>query len=193
MNLSPPKLLPRQADAFNLLRPAALVLVAAEGPLTLTIGLPDGEQRRIGHNRPVWPARLATSGAWRDTVTPSYDKSPVHALTVRWRVWCLREPDRDRLAAAVQDLIAARAEADGGADRLRGGFSDLGPDLDLGLFELEVFDVAKRLGVMAFDDAGLAAFLGKVLRQVDALRAAGRGPRSLDRAIEAAADRVLGG
>lgn len=66
------------------------------------------------------------------------------------------------VAASILDLIAARAAADGALDRLEHGFLDLGADLDLEVFELEMHDIAKRLGVPSWDDAGLVVWIDQL-------------------------------
>lgn len=181
---------PKRA-AFDAMAPAALVLVATDGPVSVTLWGPQGAVRRFGHNRGVWPAKIVRSASWKDNVTPTHDKSPFFWMGGKFRFWCLTGVARDRLAAAVVDLIASRVERDGGLDELLHGYRDLGPDLDLAMFELEVWDIARRVGVQAWDDAGLSAFLDRVVASVLTREGQGRGHRRASDAYEAAAMKLL--
>jgi len=132
--------------AFQVLDPAALCLVATDGPVSITLFGRDGAvATRIGHNRGVWPAKLAKTASWKDTVSSTFDKNPFFFLGTQCRWWCRGVPDRDRLSTAVVDLLADYADQRGGlSDPLRHGFHDLGADLDLSMFELAVSDMAER-------------------------------------------------
>lgn len=161
--------------AFNVLSPAALCLVATDGPVSVTLWSPGGGEavRRIGHNRGVWPAKVAKTTQWRDTTTASYDKNPLMFVGTQFRLWAPSIRDRDRLVEAVVDLIALRAETDGGLETLGHGFQDLGPDLDLSFFELEVSDIAARLSVRVWDDAALSAHLDRIVARAQAISNSG--------------------
>ena len=178
--------------AFKVLDPAALALVATDGPVSVTLWGPGGVAKRFGHNRGVWPAKVAKTTAWKDTVSTTYDKNPFFWMGSQFRVWLPTVADRDRLAASVVDLIAARAEADGGLDALDHGFQDLGADLDLALFEMEVMAVADRLGLTAWDDDGLTAFLSRVLDRAGELKRRSMSRMGDEYAIEVAAMKELG-
>lgn len=152
--------------AFAALKPAALSLVAPDGPVTVGLWDGAGEVRWIGHNRGVWPAKLAKSGPnFKDTVSCVYDKGPFCFIGTQFRVWCVTAAARDRLAESVADLIRARAEEAGGLEALRHDFQDLGPDLNLSLFEVEVHGIAERLGIPAWDDDGLSIYLDRVVER----------------------------
>lgn len=170
-----------------MLAPAALCLVATDGPVSVTLWGRGGEVvSRIGHNRGVWPAKIARSGSWRDTVTATHDKSPFHFTGTQFRVWLLTEAERDRLADSVVELIARRAESDGALGAMLHGYQDLGPDLDLSLFELEVIDIARRLELGAWDDAGLLQLLDRAHRRAERWRLESKAGRNLDALIERA-------
>jgi hypothetical protein len=112
---------------------------------------------------------MALTTAWKDNVTPAYSKNPFVFVGVQFRLWCPSTAHRDRLAASTVDLIAKRAEADGGFDELLNGFQDLGPDLDLRIFELEIRDIAERLGFDARTDEELEAWLDRCVLKATAL------------------------
>jgi hypothetical protein len=148
---------------FNTLEPAALSLVASDGPISVTLwDAGGGPRKRYGHNRGVWPVRVEKGAAWGDHATRKWDRNPFFFLGTQARMWFRTEQARDQVAASIVDLIAARAEADGALERLEHGFQDLGADLDLEFFEIEMHDVAKRLGVLAWDDNGLVAWIDQL-------------------------------
>ena len=166
----------RRRDAFGWIAPVSISLVATDGPISLTIWQPGGceVRERIGHNRAVWPARVVNGAVARDAATTTWNKFPGLFLGTQARLWTLREFDRDRLSLSIVDLIAARGEAaerDGGHGAMDKGFHDLGPDLDLGMFEFEMHDIAKRLGVLAWSDEDLVRWLDSLSRRVDAMTA----------------------
>lgn len=163
--------------AFQMFAPASLSLVATDGPVSVTLWDGDTVKHRFGHNRGVWPAKLAKGSGWRDAVTGIYDKNPFFFLGTQFRLWARTPAARDQLAAAVVELIAARSDRDGGLDVLGNGFADLGADLDLALFELEVETLARQSGVQIWDDIGLSALLDRVVLRAHEIRAAGRSGR----------------
>lgn len=146
---------------FRDLAPAALALVASDGPVSVTLFAPDGRvSRRIGHNRAVWPARFVATSNWSDTVTPQWDRNPLVPMRMQFRIWCADPDARDRLAEAAVEMLAARAESDGGCEALRRDYVDLGPDLDLAMLEMELHALAERLLIApVWDDEGLSRFL----------------------------------
>lgn len=178
--------------AFATLEPAALVLVATDGPVSVTLWGAGGVVAQLGHNRGVWPAKVARTAAWKDTVTAAYDKNPFFFLGAQFRVWTPSVAHRDRLAASVLDLIAARSEADGGLATLRAEFADLGPELDLALFELEVHDIAKRLGIASWNDDGLSRWLDLVCRRAGTI-AAEQGRKLDEKLLERVMAKVMEG
>lgn len=176
--------------AFNALEPAALCLVATDGPVSVVLWGPGGEQTRLGHNRGIWPARVVKTGAWKDSVTTSWDKNPFMYLGVQIRLWAPTVEERDRVSDAVLALIAARSEEHGGLARLEHGFADLGPELDLALFEVEIRDIAERARVRVWDDDELSAWLdGVTATAVARARAAPVTVPLLDAVIGRALDR----
>jgi hypothetical protein len=177
--------------AFKVMAPACLALIATDGPVSVSLW--DGGQvkHRFGHNRGVWPAKIAKGSVWKDTATAMYDKNPFFFLGAQFRVWCRTEADRDLLAAGVIDLIAARAESEGGLDPLINGFQDLGDTLDLNWFELEIHDIATRKKLTAWDDEGLSRFLDRVTVRAQAIAASA--PRGKFDPIEVAIVKELEG
>ncbi len=175
--------------AFKIMAPGAVALVATNGPVSVVLydraGYP---AKRYGHNRGIWPAKIARTAAWKETVTATYDKDPFLDLGLRFRVWAATIAARDQLAEAVVELIERRAEADGGLDELRNGFYDLGPDLDLAMFEMEIHDLAKRLGITAWDDDGLEAHLEFIEGRARTIALQHARPLPLDRRVAMAVE-----
>lgn len=183
----------RRRDIFNFLRPVSISLVAADGPVSVTLSDQwGGVVRRIGHNRGVWPARVVKGSAMRDAATTTWNKNPMMFVGTQARLWVLREADRDRVALSIVDLIAARAERDGGLEELFHGFQDLGPELDLAMFEMEMHGVAQRLGIVAWDDDGLLRWFDSIGRRFDAIKAERPDYRWGERFVVHVADRDVG-
>ena len=136
--------------------PHALVVVGTEGPLSVTVLEAGGEvvKQRFGHNRGVWPMRLASSAAWKDTVTATYDKSAFVWTGALIRVWCASDAHESRLAVAVGELLGRLSEEVAGAE-LHGDWTDLGPDLQPAMLEMEIHALASRMGFEVWDDDGL--------------------------------------
>ena len=174
----------RRRDIFNFLGPVSISLVATDGPISLTLWDQwGGVVQRIGHNRGVWPARIVKGSAMRDAATTTWNKFPLAFLGTQVRLWCLREADRDKVALSIVDLITVRAERDGGLERLEHGFQDLGADLDLSFFEMEMADVAQRLGVTVWDDEGLVRWFDSIGKRFDAWAADKPGVKWSERAV----------
>jgi hypothetical protein len=145
--------------AFREMGPAALCIVATDGPVSVVTYDERGNvAARFGHNRGCWPALLARTASWADTITKNYNKSPFFWIGVQIRVWASSVEKRDRLAEAVTDLLAHMSEEAMGATLLN-GYRDIGPEIDLALLEMEIQGIAERLKIGAWDDAGLSAKL----------------------------------
>jgi hypothetical protein len=70
-----------------------------------------------------------------------------------------------------------RAERDGGLEELDKGFRYLGAELDLALFEMEMHDVAARVGAATWDDETLMQWFDAIGRRCDAIAAEKGGAR----------------
>jgi hypothetical protein len=183
---------PEKKLAFRSLDPAALCLVATDGPVSVTIfDRAGGVVTRLGHNQGVWPAKIARTGAWKDTVTATYDRNPFFWIGTQCRWWCATSEQRDKLATHVLELLSARA-AEGCAEPLLNGFVDLGADVDLSILEMEVAAMAERLRFQLWDDEGLSMFLDRIVRRAQRLRVDSRGFRRFEDAIEHAATEEMG-
>jgi hypothetical protein len=182
-----------KSDIFDALKPAALVIVATEQPVAATLFAKGGhEERRIGSNAGVWPVKLAKTGAWRDTVTATYDKGPLFTVGAMARWWFLTSAHRDLVFDAAQRMIAERAERDGSAPLLH-GFQDVGPDIDWAVFELEIGSIAERVGGAAarpLDDGQLLATLDAIAAEMDRARMTGRAARRFEDQLDTAAVKV---
>jgi hypothetical protein len=186
------KLSPRGKDVFNFIGPAALSIVATDGPVSVTLYDRHGHvRRRYGHNRGVWPARVVKGAAWRDTATIAWDKNPMMPMQTQIRLWTRREAGRDRLADSIVDLIAQRSEADGCIGELDHGFRDLGPELDLEFFEMELHGIGERLGLPVWDDDGLVRYCESVGRAFDAIKAERPDFKWGERIVVEIADRIV--
>lgn len=165
---------PEKKLAFRSLKPAALCIVATEGPVSVTTYAPGGGgavKARFGHNRGCWPMRTATTASWDDRITESYDKNPFVWTGVQIRVWATSEAKRDKLVEPVTEVLAIMAEEALGA-QLRKGWRDVGPEIDMAMLEMQIHAVADRLGFAVRDDDGLSAYLDQVV-EMSARKAVG--------------------
>lgn len=165
------------------MRPAAVTLVMANDPFSFARWKPDGTRAHIGNNQALFPGRLVGTQAEKDIVRQTYDRHPLkdHVFSVKFWVWCFSARERDALEESVTQLMAARAEESVNQHELRDGWYDLGPDLDLAQFEMEVHDIARRLGIPAGDKAWIVGLVGAAERVADEL--ASRAERSVDQWI----------
>ncbi|WP_409560227.1 hypothetical protein [Hyphomicrobium sp. MC8b] len=166
----------KRVEAFNLLAPTALSFIATDGPVSITIWNGSEAVRRIGHNRGVWPAKLLKGTGRGDPAKRTYRTYAAPART-QFRIWTRTKAERDRLAEPALELIAQASEREGGLDELDDGFRDLGPDLNFEMFELEIHALARELKVFCWDDAGLIAFLDRVVKRAEEIAATSRGGR----------------
>jgi len=160
--------------AFREMSPAALCIVATDGPCSVVTYDESGAVKaRFGHNRGCWPMRVATTSSWADTITDAYNKNPFQWTGVQIRVWCGDARRRDRLAEAVTGLLAEMSEEAMGAG-LMNGFVDVGVEVDLDLLEMRIHDIAERLGFGVWDDDGLSRWLDDIVRREEMRRVGGR-------------------
>lgn len=149
--------------------PHALCVVATDGPLSMTLyDALGGVKKRLGHNRGFWPVKLASSGAWKDTVSSTYDKFPSVFLGTQFRVWCESDQHEIRLAHKVSEMLGVLAEQALGVD-LDKDFRDVGPEFSLPMFEMEIHALAERLGLRVWDDDGLVRELERRVRKREGL------------------------
>lgn len=179
-------------EAFRQIGMAALVLVASDGPVSVTLWGPSGEKTMIGHNRAVWPAKWAKTKALTDTVTQNHDKDPFVRIGSQFEIWCLSEEHRDRLADAALDFLRERADRDGGMHKLRKDYADLGPDLDFSFLEMEIHVLAERLQIKAYDRDGMSRFVDGIERRACEILRSPKAPRDLARVYDLAVAKELG-
>lgn len=157
-------------DIWNFLRPVSISLVASDGPYTVTMRDHAGNViSQLGHNRLVWPARIVKGTTRHDAATTTWNRAPGVPMGTQARLWCLRGQDRDRLALALVDRLALRAERDGGLADLPAEFYDLGPEADLAFLEMEFHGEAQSLGIRTWDDWGLVRWFDSIDQRVRAL------------------------
>ncbi len=162
--------------AFQKMAPAALCIVATDGPVSVVTYDAAGQiTGRFGHNRGCWPVRLATTSIWADRISEAYDRNPFVHTGVQIRTWASNARKRDRLAESITGLLAQMSEDAMGA-RLINGFVDVGPDLQLELFEIEIHAIAERLGIGVWDDAGLSTWLDQIVEREERRRVGARCP-----------------
>jgi hypothetical protein len=154
---------PEKNRAFQALGPHAVYVSATDGPVGLVTYTLSGQvHNRFGHNRGCWPCKLGTTGSWRDNVSSLLNRGPL-PVRVQRRVWTLTESNAGNLAFLVTNLIHDRGEAEG-LPALPNGYQDLGPDIDMDLFQQEIVDIATRQRVMAWTDAEMSEFCGVINR-----------------------------
>jgi len=166
--------------AFAKLDPHALCLIATDGPVSLVAedGLL-GTRTKFGGNRGVWPWRISLSASWKDTLTAAWNKSPFVWCGVQIRVWLASDAHARQLSVAVAERMAQMAPSAypgwrelmepmaGEYDPPQGvsllnGFTDLGADLDVPMLEMEIHNMARRMGLTVWDDDGLSRHLDRM-------------------------------
>lgn len=185
-----PKLTRAQSAVFAVLDPAAVCIVATDGPVSVVLWGRNGEpEKRLGHNRGIRPARVVKSGTWKDSVGNTWNKNPLIPMATQIRLWAPSVQERDRVADVVLELMAAREEEHGGSELLAHGFRDLGPQLDIGLFREEIRGIGERASIKLWDDGELIVWATRVYAKAEARQ---RRPGDLDRAIETVIAQELG-
>lgn len=164
--LPPLHLTSEQQRIFKRVSPHALCLVGTDAPISAArwdaaTGQP---LNRIGDNRGVWPMRLAKTGSHRDTVTDSYNKSPVFVIGVQMRFWLPSDEHVKRLAAEIEELLRYLSEQAMGTPLIN-GFLDLGADLHLPTLEGEILSRAERHRWPCRTDAELVRWLEAIRRE----------------------------
>lgn len=156
--------------AFATLKPAALCIIATDGPVSVKVWDGAGGVVRTygGNSNGVWPARIARSAAWSDKINDGY-RNPFFYLGTQIRLWAGDVASRDRLAEACAEMIAIRAEEFGTLGKLEEEFADLGAELDMALFEMDIVGVAERLGIATWDDYGLSGYLDRVVARAQSM------------------------
>lgn len=108
--------------------------------------------RYLGDNRGSRPIRFGITGNWEDTVTNTLDTGQWSCWAgVLFRVWCADRDAALRLEGAIEMYVADRYDA----EPMRKKWLDLGPDLDLNMFALDIRSVGERIAGRAWSDADL--------------------------------------
>lgn len=152
---------------FRVLAPAAYAIVATDGPVSITLWNADGTMRDvIGGNRGVWPAEVARTTSYEDTVSRNYDKFPLLDYRAQLRIWAPTIRDRDFLAEDAVLILQRRAEEDGSLRELKRRARDIGSAIHFDELEGQLAARAQALGKVVWTDAGLSLFLDAVARDV---------------------------
>lgn len=176
---------------FRVLAPAAYAIVATDGPVSITLWNADGTMRdAIGGNRGVWPAEVARTTSYEDTVSRNYDKFPLLDYRAQLRLWAPTMRERDFLAEDAVLILKRRAEEDGALHELKRRAKDIGTAIHFQDLEGQLAARARALGVVAWSDEGLSQFLDLVLADVAAARAKRAGVKALELIDQAAAQRI---
>ncbi|MFM2445583.1 MAG: hypothetical protein RI936_30 [Pseudomonadota bacterium] len=147
--------------AFETLEPISIALVATDGPVSLVLREPGKAVVRIGHNRGVWPAKIARGSTWRDAATAKYDVNPFFYVGTQVRLWVDSElAARTAITKLNERLADLDAEFGSLSHDLRNDFKALNPEIDLDLFEAEMREVIQRCtNCMVWDDDELSRHL----------------------------------
>lgn len=153
-----------KTETFEAIDAACLMFVASDGPVSVTTYEARGGQvrRRFGHNRGIWPAKIAKGSVRKDTATATYDKNPFFFIGTQFRLWVRCVQERDKLVDRAVDIMAQWNGEHGGLDELDHGFTDMGDALDLLEFEKKITDCARQIGVVVWDDFGFSNFIDRV-------------------------------
>ena len=161
---------PQVKDAFQKMQPHALVLVGTRGPVSVAMFEGGEIVRRFGGNRGCWPLKLSSSGAWKDTITTTYNRGPFFFTGALFRLWCESAIHEAQLSDAVGRLLRHYREAAFGVD-LEGGFTDVGPELDLDTLCGEIRSIASGRELAVWDDEDLVRELERrAVRRTPAMR-----------------------
>lgn len=150
-----------QAHAFAALRPQALIVIATEGPISVTHWRGGEIHRQIGGNRGLWPVRLVRTASHRMTVVDAWNRTPTMKIGPKVRLWLLSEHALREAGTAIGTHLGRLADQVDGPD-LEHGYADLGADLDFAMLEMELHDAARRAGHASLDDDALLALLDRI-------------------------------
>ena len=88
--------------------------------------------------------------------------SPFFFMGVQIRVWVASTKAEQHLALAVGDLLQQMATDAAGAT-LENGYTDIGPDTQLEMLEMQLHAIAERAGFRSWDDDGLSRHLDHIV------------------------------
>lgn len=150
--------------AFELFGPQAICAVTPNHAIAVTVRAADGSVlRAIGQNQASWAVKIITAKSFRDNITSLYSHNPWVAMGVRVRLWFPELADATLLRDYVNTLLLKAAEQ-AGYPQLLDGFIDAGPNFKPDSFGRHITLVARRLGVVTWDDVALSNFLDRALR-----------------------------
>ena len=166
----------KRVQAFKLMAPSALSFVASECNVSVTLYDGNEIKRRYGHNRAVRPAKIIHGTSLEDNAQKNHKNGFIKYRTF-FRVWARTKSQRDTLADRGVELLAKASDRDGGLEDLDDGFKDMGPDLNIEMWELEIHTLARDIGITVWDNASLIVFLDRVLVRAEELQKEWRGGR----------------
>jgi hypothetical protein len=169
----------KRNEVINSLGPSALSFITTDGAVSMQLWRGDEIIKRIGHNRGVWPGKIIKGSGKRPKEDPAKRTHQSYAFPARrkFSLWFRTRAARDQIAKPAEALIKKVAERDGGLDELPDNFSDLGPEPNFEILELELLAVARDRGVFCWDDVEFIAFLDRVAARADEIAATSRGGR----------------
>lgn len=144
-------------EEFAAMEPAAVWVGGPRDLLSVTVYHPDGSKSRYGHNRLTRPVKAGISESWRDTVTPRMDQVAYWQQGLLVRIWVGDDAAAKRLLEAVIDALEHLDE--GELVRYRREFIEIGPETNIDMLGQHLLDVAKGMGIQAWDDDGLVHHL----------------------------------
>jgi hypothetical protein len=99
-----------------------------------------------------WLVQPCISGSFKDTITSVMDRyNPTQPQGLLFRIWLGSKAEAKRLECELPGLLSSKGRA------RRAGW--LGPDADLTLLQLEIEELAARLGLKIFGDDELLAIV----------------------------------
>lgn len=158
---------PQKREAFAKIEPIGIVLVATDGPVSVVLRVPGEPDKRMGHNRGIWPAKIVRTTSWRDTVTQNHDKNPFFFLGTQARIWTDSEVAARDAVKLLTGKLAAMDEEHGELQHpLRHAFHAINPEIDLELFQLEMLDAVRRMtNANVWTDDDLSAHLDLIVER----------------------------
>ncbi|CAA2142796.1 hypothetical protein [Hyphomicrobium sp. ghe19] len=164
-------------ETFRLMAPAALCFVASESNVSVTVYDGNDVKRRFGHNRAARPAKIMKGTRLEDDNVEKTHKGAFFKYRGFWRIWVRTKSHRDSLVEAAMSRLEKVSDREGGLEDLENGFHDMGPELDVDAWLVEVLAIARDNGIPAWDEPALLAFIDRVIQRAADISKTWRGGR----------------